>query len=375
MQQYTRTKNSDALQLATSKSPDSKALDDARKNLLYYSTFRQFGELLNFQGYPADPVSVNGGINGGGQNNFYIIFPVVKPSAGLKIRIGIEATHWENTYVPGSDNILARWDGGSSTYLSNNTYSASNDQRNDISSPPAGPKLLDCQKIEYNRNQSGEYGYTKFSYQNLCPATFTAFTMPLTFSEFSEQDLGNWGVPQYYCDEDAFNIGQTIRGKDLFADTNGSLGEMVQRGGAPDNSTEESNAVDNSAYCLFQWGHPAGRFIMDTAGGTLEYSDMFGTTIKVAPRGLKSSSDPAQNVCTVVAVMRGNSGAGVRVTANTGDSVTYTLAADQTTPALFTIGDIEISAGGDQLTFEGHVSNTLGIEIQTIAVFEKHNAF
>lgn len=363
MQHYKNGVQVDSTRLSGGKAFPSIDSDAARKNLLYYMTFRQFGQLLTFQGYPGDFLNASTNINGGFVNDFYVIFPVVKPTSGDKIRIGVEATHWDYTQ-PASEGaeIDAAWDGVASGNVPNDASSFSTVQRGDVSEPPAGVTIRDSALIDYDNNQSGNFGYTKFSYNLLCPAAVKFFTMPLTFTEFEALDP-NWSAQQRYISDSAMNIGQTVRGCDTTDDTNGSMGEMCQAQGT---NEADSNIVGSSAPCLFQSGHPSGRFIQSTSG-TQEYLDMFKVPILVKPRGLKGGNSTA----IVYAVLCGDSGAKIRITNGTAGVSEVTLSTTYTTPTLVQVGSVSVNAASDSLTFEAYVSSTVGLEIQTIAVFEE----
>lgn len=360
MQHYKGGFQVDEVKLSGGKSFPMGPSDNARKNLLYYMTFRQFGQLLTYQGWPGDTTVQATNINGNRLNDFYVIFPVVKPTDGTEIRIGVEATHWDNTTWYQDPNITATWDGVASDNLADTEVIQGLSQTDDPSNPPAGQTLIDSKKIQYNANQVGNYGMVKFSYQWLCPAAVKFFTMPLTFGEFEALDP-DWSAQQRYISDSAFNIGQTVRGCDSTDDTNGSLGEMCQAQGTKEG---DSNIVDSSQPCLFQWGHPSGRFI-DTVSASLTYEDMFNVPILVKPRGLKGGNSTA----VVYAVLRGDSGAKIKITSGAGTSE-LTLTSTYTTPTLLSVGSVDVNSAGDSLTFEGYVSTAVGLEIQTIAVFE-----
>lgn len=369
MQQYKSTKQVDSARLSTGKSPAQSPLDEARKDLLHYINHRQFGELLNYTGYPGNITSEATNINGNFDNNFYIIFPVVKPAAGDKIRIGVEATSWDYTAV---GTASPTWDGVASGDATDFTTSLSTAQRDDVTSLPAGQTLRDSSLIDYDNNQLGNYGYTLLNYVNLCPASVTAFTMPLTLSEYQGLDPYGTSFPQFYAGEDSFNMGQIMRGADVADGTMGSIGELCQRQGSVDDG--EANVMDSSAYCLFQYGHPSGKYCSYAASSTVTEIDVFGCPIQVAPRGVKGSTNPTLSKVDIVAIVRGNTGATLRVTADgTADSVYYQLTYDITSPTMILLGDVDVDPTGDTLTVLAGCSDTQALDIKTFAVFEKHN--
>lgn len=362
MEQFTKAKQVDSEALSSGETPSQTALDDSRQNELYYITHRQQGELLKYIGWPGDIGTTATNINGGGGADFYCIFPVVKPSAGTKIRIGVEASHWDYTETGGA-LVDARWDDSTRTgNVSNITTTESDAQKGDRSSPPAGMTIRDCVDIDYDNNSVGQYGYVKFSYDYLCPAAVTMMTMPLTYQELVDLDPDGWAEPYFYMDDDAFNIGQAVRGADVAGGTSGSVGELCQRQGTLNDG--EASMLDSSARCLFQWGYPAGSYAAaPTSTGV--YYDMFDIPISIRTRGAATRAD-------IVVVARANTGAKIKITAGSGGAFEYTFTAFTNTSQLTHLGSVEISKI-DTLNFELYCTDEIGVEIQTIAAFEYQN--
>ena len=367
MRYFKKGFKSDGRRLSTAKTPEKLALDNIRRSMLYYTNFRQNGELLNYIGFPGS-VSGSSNINGQESNSFYAIFPVVKPPAGSKIRIGCYVRCW-NYVSKTSPTMTILWNGSSIGQVSPITLSQRSTQLIDPSDPPDGITFFDWAEIDYNSNQSGDYGYVHLFFDNVSPASVTLFTMPLDFESFQSLDT-QWAAQQDYLDDDAFNIGQTLRGCSELNDKNGSIGELCQRNGAIDD--EEHNIVGSSARCLFQWGHPAGLGIAG-ASATPTYEDFFGgARMLVKGRDLRTENEFME--VDVIAFIRGDSGTQIRA-ASTVDSVTYTLSSTITSPTLVNVGKVRIASGGDSINFQGYVNNAAFLEIKTIAVFEPPNNF
>jgi hypothetical protein len=365
-----RGKKSSSELLATGRTPNKAALNDAKSTLIYQTHERQFGQLLSYQGYPGDRLVAATNFNGDFDNNFYCIFPVVDPGSGYgKIRIGADVKCWDYVFKR-VNNPTPRWDSNTGN-IGTLQVNVSTNQRDDVTAPPNGVRFYDFYEVDYNKNQVGDYGYTKLSFEALNVATCNMFVDPIRFSTIDALDP-NWGAQQFYINDDAFNINQALRGCDRLDDQNGSIGELCERGGAQNDNVP--NQVDSSARCLFQWGHPAGNYIVGTTS-TATYKNIFGAGTQIVDaRELKTNNKKADVL--IVGTWDNNTKFRVANSSGTGTpSASTILTPAASTPTMIKIGEIDIQNGGDSLTFEAEVSDTAAVQVNSVAVFEKHNQY
>lgn len=349
------------------KSPSFSVLNKARGNLLHHAIYNRTRELLNYCGTPETrdeaPYSLSGDYN----CNMYIFFPV-RGQTGDKIKVGFNMSTWDNYDATATCDFS--WDGVASDNLINTKVTASS--RQEVSNTyegytsPKGITVTDEKELDYDHNDIGGYGFTKIYFKHLIPAAFTSWIRPIDEADYSAIDT-KYGAQSFGMSESAFNINQTLRGSSSYNDSNGSIGALCQR--QFDDNNDGSNMVSNSELCLFQWGHPSGVFV--SGGGTsLNDQDVFPYAIKFAGRELIESST---GYFDMAVVYRADAGTVLKVyVASTSTTHTYNLTTSTgTTPQTeVVLTGIPFDGSGDDITISCSVSDSLGVEIKTIAIFE-----
>jgi hypothetical protein len=348
------------------KSPNQKALNSARENLLHHTIYNRCRELLNYSGTPdqrrvsSDYFQVNGGYN----CDFYIIWPT-RGETGDKIRVGYAMNTWDN--YDSATNCNFQWDGVASTNLANiatpnadatqdSTYSLTSTKK------PNGIQVIDDKELDYNHNDFSGYSYTRVSFEHLQPASFVSWISSEYESDFNDDPPTN--DKAFNLSDSNFNIGQVVRGADSIGDGNGSVGTLCQR--QFNDGTAKSSMINNSDLCLFQHGHPSGIY---TIGTSASFTDepVYVSPIKIKGRSLKNNTTGYMDVALVY---RADAGTSLKLTVDsTGTTHTKSFTATATT-ALVAFNDIPFDPTGDEITVEINCTNALAVEIKTLAFFE-----
>lgn len=367
MKYYQRGQKIDSASHNIGNSPNMKALNHSRENLLHHTTYNRQRELLNFSGTPERRFSPSGNINGDFDCSFYIIFPI-RGDTGDKIRIGYSLSTWKYNDATGNCNF--QWDGVASDKLADTESILSITQITSVFTDgdnpvPEGISVNDDIELDYDHNDFTGYGYTKVSFENLTPASFVSWITPIHQSDYNAIDPV-YGSQAFHLAESAFNIDQTLRGSSANDDSNGSVGTLCQR--QFDDDADGQNMVSNSDLCLFQWGHPSGLYVTSSSS-TLTDVDMFGYNIKIKGRELLESGSGLLDVCMVY---RADAGTTFKLTVDSTGTTHTNGNPNRATPyAEVVFSDIPFDGSGDDLTFEANVSSSFDIEIQNISIFEK----
>jgi len=304
-------------------------------------------------------------MNGDYDCNFFVIYPT--KGLGLdKVRVGFSLTTWDNSDIAGHCNF--EWDGVDSVALNDCTSLVSTEQVDSMDtgdSAPNGEDYTDSIELDYDSRDFGGYSYTKISFEHLQPASFVSWIMPLYEQDNDALDALS-SSQSYYLSDSTFNIGQPLRGSNAIADGNGSIGTLCQR--QFNDGTTDQNMIDNSDLCLFQWGHPAGVYISG-GGGSLNDQALFEYDIKIRGRELISSG---AGLFDVVMIYRADTGAEIDITVDsTGTTHNQALTGGASTYKEVILSDVPFDGSGDELTISFLVSDTVAVEVKTLAIFEK----
>jgi len=369
--EYTkRGKNTKIEKHNTGKSPNKTLLNKARDNFLHHTTYNRQRELLNYSGTP--DLKTRGAssfqINGAYSCNFYIIYPT-RGKGSDTVRLGFDMTTWDNNDLAGNCNF--KWDGAASERLSAAEIDVVNYKQYDTSEmnpedKPEGASFTDFVKLDYDNNDFGGYSFTKVSFEHLQPASFVSWIMPIKESEYNEIDPDTTDGQAYSLGNSMFNLGQSIRGSNALNDGNGSIGTLCQR--QFNDGTGDSNMTANSDLCLFQWGHPAGIVVDGGGSGTLNDQNVFDYDVKIKGRELLSSGSGKFDVAMIY---RADAGTKIKIYVDsTATTHTYDLTTSDPVIKEVVLTDIPFDGSGDDLTITCYASDTLLVEIKTIAIFE-----
>ena len=346
------------------KSPNQTVLNTARANLLHHITYNRCRELLNYSGTLDWRYDSPNEINGDYSCSFYVVYPT-RGSSGDNVRIGYSLTTWDNSTAGDCD---FQFDGVDSARLPSSTVPASSGQTGSYgmsqTGAPNGVRVEDYKTLGFANGSFGGFSYTKVSFQNMQPASFVSWIMSESEADYNAIDESTYDQA-YNIGESMFNIGQQLRGSNAIADGNGSVGTLCQRQFS--DSTLDQNMVSNSDVCLFQWGHPAGAYVIGGGAG-LNDQDVFGYKIKIKGRELLSSGSGKFNVALVY---RADTSTTFKILVDsTATTHSLGLTGSSSVVTQQVLSDIPFDGNGDELTIYCTVSNSEAVEIKTIAIFE-----
>ena len=324
--------------------PSSVELDKARRNIIFATEHRHFGNLLSYHNGYYD--SATGANNDG---TFYCIFPVVDPGSSSNDKIYI---HWKiklfNKYDSTSlkiysDGVLIDTVTVSSGYTTDTTVAT-------------GIELDYTVEVDYNKNAAGtapnQYGYTQLRVDGGVVAYAYAYTVPT-----DDADYLNYSGTDFNLSNQVFNPGNVLVGA-LDYDSDNTITALAA--GIKDNNIR--TAWSSTRPCLFQWGHPAGVYV-DTATSS---GNIFGSPSSVPEVRVRTRKNATEYQAVIV--VRHDSGTSFSVKTGQG-TYSASFSTTETTPYIKII-DIGLNDTGGT-GWAKFTSSGSAVEYKTIAIFEK----